>query len=125
MTKDFVRDIVAKGYAQRVLERSKNSDSKGKTWLISHRGIYHPHKPGKILVVFHYSSRLKGVSLADVLIRGPDLTNSFLRILTRFRQEHMAVMADNQPMFHELKFLNVTIYFFASYGGQTAIYHAH
>ena len=50
----------------------------GKTWFIPHHGVYHPHKPGKILVVFDCSARYKGRSLDDKLLRGPDLTNFHL-----------------------------------------------
>ena len=75
----------------------------GKTWFIPHHGVYHPHKPGKIRVVFHCSAKYKGKSLNDLLLKGPDLTNSLLGVLTRFRQEHVAVMADIEAMFHQVK----------------------
>ena len=75
----------------------------GKTWFIPHHGVYHPHKPGKIRVVFDCSAKYKGKSLNDLLLKGPDLTNSLLGVLTRFRQEHVAVMADIQAMFHQVK----------------------
>ena len=75
----------------------------GKTWFIPHHGVYHPHKPGKIRVVFDCSAKYKGKSLNDLLLKGPDLTNSLLGVLTRFRQEHVAVMADIKAMFHQVK----------------------
>ncbi|XP_015778928.1 PREDICTED: uncharacterized protein LOC107356819 [Acropora digitifera] len=98
--KGFVQDIVTKGYAQKVSEHSKESDCEGNTWFIPHHGIYHPHKPGKIRVVFDCSARLKGTSLNDLLMKGPDLTNSLLGVLTRFR---VAVMTDIQEMFHQVR----------------------
>ena len=75
----------------------------GKTWFIPHHSVYHPHKPGKNRVVFDCSAKYKGKSLNDLLLKGPDLTNSLLGVLTRFRQEHVAVMADIEAMFHQVK----------------------
>ena len=74
----------------------------GKTWFIPHHGVYHPHKPGKIRVVFDCSAKYKGKSLNDLLLKGPDLTNSLLGVLTRFRQEHVEVMVDIEAMFHQV-----------------------
>ncbi len=41
-----------------------------------------------------------GTSLNDVLLQGPDLTNSLLGVLLRFRREPIAIMADIQHMFY-------------------------
>ena len=101
--KGFVQDIGTKGYAQKVPEHSKESDCEGNTWFIPHHGIYHPHKPGKIRVVFDCSARFKGTSLNDLLMKGPDLTNSLQGVLKRFRQDHVAVMADIQEMFYQVR----------------------
>ena len=57
-------------------------------------------KPNKIRVVFDCSARYRGSSLNDILIQGPDLTNSLVGVLTRFRQEDIALMADIEGMFH-------------------------
>ena len=106
LLKDYttvVEELVAKGYARRVPQYQKESNFVGKTWFIPHHGVYHPHKPGKIRVVFDCSAKYKGKSLKDLLLKGPDLTNSLLGILTRFQQEHVAVMADIEAMFHQVK----------------------
>ncbi|KAL9986036.1 hypothetical protein ACROYT_G000097 [Oculina patagonica] len=99
--KAFVEDIVAKGYARRVPAYQRESSYERKTWFIPHHGVYHPHKPGKIRVVFDCSAKFKGKSLNDLLLKGPDLTNSLFGVLTRFRQERVAVMADIEAMFHQ------------------------
>ena len=41
-----------------------------------------------------------GVSLNDVLLTGPDLNNSLIGVLIRFRKELVAIIADVQQMFH-------------------------
>lgn len=62
--------------------------------------MYHSQKPGQIRIVFDSSARFNGVSLNDVLLRGPDLNNSLLGVLMRFRSEPIVAMTDIQQMFH-------------------------
>lgn len=99
----FVEEIVAKGYARKVPLHQRQSGYQGKTWFIPHHGVYHPHKPGKIRVVFNCSAKYQGKCLNDLLLKGPDLTNSLLGVLTRFRQDRVAVMADIEAMFHQVR----------------------
>ena len=65
--------------------------------------VHHPLKPEKIRVVFDCSARFRGFSLNDNLVQGPDLTNSLLRVLCRFRLEPIAIMGDIQSMFHQVE----------------------
>ena len=99
--KCFMADIVDKDYARKVPVDLQASCSM--KWYIPHHGIYHPHKPGKIRVVFDCSAKYQGKSLNDLLLNGPDLTNNLFGVLTRFRQERVALMADIESMFHQVK----------------------
>lgn len=76
--------------------------SDGKVWYIPHHGLYHPKK-GSLRVVFDCGAELRGKSLNSQLLQGPYLTSCLLGVLTRFRQEPVAVMADVQSMFHQVK----------------------
>ncbi len=69
-------------------------------WYLPTFGVYHPRKPDQIRVVFNSSAQYQGLSLNSVLITGPDLNNSLLGVLIRFRKEPVAVTADIQQMFH-------------------------
>lgn len=69
-------------------------------WYLPLFGVYHPKKPNKIRLVFDSSSKCGGQSLNDVLLSGPDLTNSLLGVLMRFRREEVAIMADVEQMFY-------------------------
>lgn len=69
-------------------------------WYLPTFGVYHPKKPGKIRVVFDSSARYNGVSLNDVLLTGPDVNNTLLGVLLRFRKEPVAITADIEQMFH-------------------------
>lgn len=69
-------------------------------WYLPTFGVYHPKKPDQIRIVFDSSAQHHGVSLNDVLLTGPDLNNSLLGVLIRFRKELVAITADIQQMFH-------------------------
>ena len=69
-------------------------------WYLSSFGVYHPRKPGNIHVVFDSSTQHGGVSLNNVLLTGPDLNNTLLGVLIRFREEAVAITADIQQMYH-------------------------
>ncbi|XP_015772079.1 PREDICTED: uncharacterized protein LOC107350371 [Acropora digitifera] len=72
----------------------------GVKWYIPHHGVYHSKK-NKIRVVFDCSARFKGTSLNDHLLSGPDLTNSLVGVLCRFRKYPYAISCDVEKMFHQ------------------------
>ena len=69
-------------------------------WYLPFFGVYHPQKPSQIRVVFDSSAQFEGISLNDVLLSGPDMNNSLLGVLIRFRKNPVAITADIQQMFH-------------------------
>ncbi|XP_034076932.1 uncharacterized protein LOC117549272 [Gymnodraco acuticeps] len=69
-------------------------------WYLPSFGVYHPKKPEQIRVVFDSSAAYQGVSLNNVLLRGPDLNNTLIGVLMRFRKDLVAITADVQHMFH-------------------------
>ena len=75
-------------------------DQDEECWYLPSFGVYHPQKPNQIRVVFDSSAQYSGVSLNDTLLTGPDLNNSLLGVLLRFRKERVAILADIQQMFH-------------------------
>ena len=96
---DCVDDLLQKGYAK----RAPSHDVPEKTWYLPHHAVFHPAKPGKVRVVFDCSAKYRGSSLNDKLLQGPDLTNSLVGILMRFRQESVALMSDVEAMFHQVR----------------------
>lgn len=98
---EFMQNLINKGYAKKSVSLNNNEDSSG--WYIPHHGVYHPHKPNKIRVVFDLSSEFKGKSLNRELLAGPDLTNQIVGILLKFRTENVAVMGDIESMFYQVK----------------------
>lgn len=83
--------------------REQRPDDDGKSWYIPHHGVYHPQKPDKIRIVFDCSATFMGHSLNKYLLQGPDLTNSLVGVLCRFRKELIAFMCDLEAMFHQFK----------------------
>lgn len=81
-------------------EEAPTIQSNQEQWFLPLFGVYHPQKPNQIRGVFDSSAKFKGTSLNDQLLSGPNLTNSLLGVLIRFRKEMIAVVADVQHMFH-------------------------
>lgn len=65
----FMSGIITKGYAQKI-EQENSTTVKGRVWYLPHHGIYIPHKPDKIRVVFDFSTQYEGESLNDHLFTG-------------------------------------------------------
>ena len=99
--KDYVKfmDKVIEDCAERCEDEGARETVKVN--YVPHHGVYHPKKPGKIRVVFDCSARYAGTSLNQHLLQGPDLTNSLVGVLCRFRQEAIAFSCDVESMFHQ------------------------
>ena len=53
--------------------------------------------------VFDYSGKYLGTSLNDQLLQRPDLTNSLVGGLSRYREEQIALMVVVEAMFHQVR----------------------
>ncbi|XP_074653635.1 uncharacterized protein LOC141907794 [Tubulanus polymorphus] len=97
-----MNDVISKGYAELVPEADLHKTSE--VWYIPHHGVYHPKK-AKLRVVFDCAAKYNGVSLNDALLQGPDLTNNLnlVAVLLRFREKPVAVSADIESMFHQVR----------------------
>lgn len=92
----FMEKIFQNGHAELVPPLKEDDEQ----WYLPLFGVYHPKKPKQIRVVFDSSAQYNGVSLNDVLLTGPDLNNSLLAVLIRFRKEAVAFTADIEQMFY-------------------------
>ncbi|XP_071476616.1 uncharacterized protein [Diadema antillarum] len=109
---ETVSDYIAKGYAKEVEcipsdvsaeSATQEEASNEPVWYLPHHAVVHPRKKDKVRVVFDCAARYGGTSLNEQLLQGPDLTNNLVGVLTRFRQEQVAIVADIQSMFHQVK----------------------
>ena len=64
--------------------------------------MYSPHKV-KPRVVLDAAAKFHGVSLNDKLVSGPDLLNSLMVVVLRFRVGEVALAADIEGMFHRVE----------------------
>lgn len=98
----FMQSIIENGEAEEV-PKPELEKSDGRLWYIPHFGIYSDKKPEKIRVVFDCSATYGDTSLNQKLLQGPDLNNSLLGVLLRFRSEVCAVSCDVKRMFHQFR----------------------
>lgn len=71
----FMQKMLDRGHAERTPEESQEKESE--YWYLPFFGIYHPKKPVSGRIVFESSAKHGGICLNAVLMKSPDLTNSF------------------------------------------------
>ncbi|KAL7841259.1 hypothetical protein SRHO_G00249500 [Serrasalmus rhombeus] len=98
---EYLTEVISRGHAEIVPQHQLEGED-GKVWYIPHHGVHHPKK-GTLRVVFDCGAAFKGTSLNSELLQGPDLTSTLFGVITRFRLEPVAVMADIKTMFHQVK----------------------
>ena len=98
---ECMQTYIDKGYAEEVVD--SGTENAREQWFIPHHPVVHPRKSGKVRIVFDCAAKHKRVSLNDVLLQGPDFLNSLFGVLTRFRKERVALVADIEGMYHQIK----------------------
>ena len=90
-----IQSLLRKGYA----EPAADTEASTRVWYLPHHVVLNPKKPGKVRIVFDCAARFLGESLNDKCLSGPDLINSLLHVLIRFRQYNFAFSADIEGMY--------------------------
>lgn len=99
---EFMEDLIIHCAEKVRLDDDKGTKiGNGRINYVPHHGVYHPAKPTQIRVVFDCSAVYKGTSLNRNLLQGPDMTNSLMGVLCRFRQDYVALTCDVKGMFHQ------------------------
>ena len=94
--KDGMSNLLEKGYAKSAVPGDEHR------WYLPHHPVFHPHKPEKVRIVFDCAAKYK-TSLNEEVHPGPDLTNKLMGVLMRFRQHDIAIIADIQEMFNQVR----------------------
>ena len=103
MYTDTIEGYVRDGYAKKLTNVSETPDDVKREWYLPHHGVVNPKKPGKVRVVFDAAARSGGTSLNEELLTGPDLANSLIGVLLRFRQRRFPISADIKAMYHQVR----------------------
>ncbi|XP_045213227.2 uncharacterized protein LOC123564038 [Mercenaria mercenaria] len=101
MYRSTMNDYITNGYANPVTDADVMET--GKVWYLPHHPVINPKKPGKVRIVFDCAAKYRGTSLNDNILQGPDFMNSIVGVLIRFREEPVALVADIEAMFHQVK----------------------
>ena len=96
-----IQDLLKRGYAEPVLDANIEGP-RGKTWYLPHHPVINLKKPEKVRIVYDCAAKFRGTSLNDTIKQGPNLTNTLIGVLLRFRQGRIALMADVEGMFHQV-----------------------
>ena len=87
-------------------------------WYVPHDPVFNPNNPEKMRRLCNAASKFQGVSLNDKLVAGPDLQN-LVGIIFRFRQSRIAMTADIEAMFLQVKVPPAECKFFRFLGETT------
>lgn len=93
---DFMQNVLDSHYAELTPPIQEGKEY----WCLPFFVVYHPQKPSQIWVVFDSSAQYEGTSLNSVLLSGPNMNNSLLGILIRFKKNSVAITADIQQMIY-------------------------
>lgn len=96
-----IQDYIKKGYVKKWSEKEVQSISEN-IWYLPHFGTSTPSKP-KLRFILDAKAPYQGISLTNMLMKGPDLYNSLVGVLYKFRQGQYAAVGDIMEMFHMIR----------------------
>lgn len=95
-----MHDMISRGAAIK-LSKDIISSWTGPVWYVSHLIAPNPHSiTTPVRLVWNSSQKFKGVSLNEMLMKGPDVLNPIRAILLRFRSGVFAALGDLKKMFN-------------------------
>lgn len=103
--------------ATQPLSISEALETSDVTYYFPRHAVMHPTKK-KTRVIFDAAAVYKGVSLNSELCPGSDLMNNLIGVLLRFHEHWVAIVADIQKMFYQVKMPLSDKASCASFGGR-------
>ena len=94
-----IKEDYEKGYIVQMDKSESFRTDNRREWYLPHHPVIHPHKHCKVRRVLNGAAKFHGYSLNKALSTGPDLLQSLIHIVFRFRQYRNAVSADIEGMF--------------------------
>lgn len=97
-----IHEMVSREAAVRLTEEELQNWS-GSIWYISHLLAPNTHSvTTPVRLVWNSSQRFKGLSLNDLLMKGPDVLNPIRGVLLRFRSGRFAALGDIRKMYNSV-----------------------
>ena len=100
--KETINQYISKCYARKLTQNEIRNTSEI-TDFIPHHCVLNPKKLDIVRATFDAVANVKGISLSDNLLKGPDLLNSLITILSRFCLRQYVVVADIEQMLCQTK----------------------
>ncbi|XP_073797048.1 uncharacterized protein [Danio rerio] len=97
-----VHDMLKRGAATK-LTKQVIEEWKGPVWYVSHLVAPNPHSTTTpVRLVWNSSQKFKGLSMNDLLLKGPDVLNPIRAVLLRFRKGVFAALGDIKKMYNSV-----------------------
>lgn len=97
-----IHEMVTRGAAVK-FTRQQIKDWNGPVWYISHLVAPNPHSSSTpVRIVWNSSQEFKGMSLNNMLHKGPDVLNPIRGVLLRFRSGLYAALGDVKKMYNSV-----------------------
>ncbi|XP_075248317.1 uncharacterized protein LOC142341284 [Convolutriloba macropyga] len=93
---------VKAGYVRKIDQTELNETRDELQWCLPHHPVINPHKPEKVRRVCNAAAQYQGVALNDKRFSGPDLLQSLVGLILRFREHQIALSADLEAMFLQI-----------------------
>ncbi|XP_055604612.1 uncharacterized protein LOC129752852 [Uranotaenia lowii] len=97
-----IANYLKNGYAHKITNKELNETNPDKIWYLPLGIVRNPKKPEKVRLIWDAAAKTNGVSLNDMLMKGPDMVTSLPVVLLRFRQRTVAICGDIKEMFHQV-----------------------
>lgn len=98
-----IEDMVTRGVARK-LSNDEIQQYKGPVHYIHHHEVLKPGSSSTpVRIVFNSSATYMGQKLNDFWAKGPDVLNSLMGVLFRFRRDNVAMAGDISKMYHAVK----------------------
>ncbi|XP_062701454.1 uncharacterized protein LOC115254319 [Aedes albopictus] len=97
-----IQEYLERGYAHRASAEELSTADPRRIWFLPLGAVVNPKKPSKVRLIWDASAKVDGISLNDMLLKGPDQLASLPGVIFRFRQHRVAVVGDIKQMFHQI-----------------------
>ncbi|XP_035907255.1 uncharacterized protein LOC118509982 [Anopheles stephensi] len=98
-----IHDLLEKQYIHKATAQELAEADPKRIWYLPIGLVTNPNKPGKVRLIWDAAAKAQGISLNDVLLKGPDEVMSLPGVLFRFRLYAVATCADVKEMFLQIR----------------------